>query len=900
MNRFFSSHSFKVIMVVIFLLPVFSRGARKTLTSNDNRVEDWLPAEYDETQDLKWFKKHFENETFILISWDGCNLADQRQEVLAQKLLPPADVAQPGGGEPLFKKIETGQRLVKRMTEPPLSLSETEALRRLRGLFVGPAPQSGEVDDTQTCAIITLTDYGKKDLRKTLATVYKMCDVELGLKRSRVRMGGPPVDNVAISTEGEKTLMWLLGPAGLVGVSLAFWCLRSVRLTMMVFCAALYAGAVSLAIIYYSGGTMNAILLTMPAVVYVAGISGAIHFANYYRDSAVEGGVEGAPARAVKHAWLPCTLSAVTSAAGLVSLYTSELLPIKLFGLYTAAGVLVTLFLLFLFLPSWMQLWPMRGGSVLDGSAPKEEDLALPARWRYFLQGVIHHHRLVFVGLGAVMVFCCVGLTKINTSIKLTKMFSPHAEIIHNYEWLEENLGPLVPMEIVLCIDNSRCKLNMLERMQLLDRMQQKLLQTKGIGNTMSAVTFAMPLEVKRSGAFINKKTMAGILNKKLLDHRDEYLASGFLSVEGDTEMWRISARVGALNDMDYGEFIQDIKREVEPVLRAQREVLAKAADAVKRAGIDEDRSLEDEIQRGAIQPVKFEVAEKPSLSQAVKSQSLSGKSVGADTSAAKANAAALSQARAAMAKKTSKADNQGITAVYTGLVPVVYKAQRAMLDGLAWNFVTDLMTIAGVMTVVFWDVSAALILLVPSVFPVICVFGLMGWLGVVIDVGTIMTPTVALGVSVDDVVHFLIWYRRGLSEGKTRQEAIMLAYEGCARAMYQSWSVLGLGLAVFALSSFVPTQRFGAMMFCLLTAALIGNLLMMPAVLASPLAYFFGGRLVRRAKRNAAREAALQVGSPSHDQGLSDRMFSTDRPQHEAIPSPTLRRDGSHRSLQS
>ena len=135
-----------------------------------------------------------------------------------------------------------------------------------------------------------------------------------------------------------------------------------------------------------------------------------------------------------------------------------------------------------------------------------------------------------------------------------------------------------------------------------------------------------------------------------------------------------------------------------------------------------------------------------------------------------------------------------------------------------------------------FWDLSAGLILLIPSVFPMLIVFGMMGWLGVVIDVGTIMTPTVALGVSVDDVVHFLIWYRRGLSEGKNRKEAIMLAYEGCARAMYQSWAVLGLGLAVFALSSFVPTQRFGALMFPLLTAALIGNLVLLPAVLASPL----------------------------------------------------------------
>ena len=57
-----------------------------------------------------------------------------------------------------------------------------------------------------------------------------------------------------------------------------------------------------------------------------------------------------------------------------------------------------------------------------------------------------------------------------------------------------------------------------------------------------------------------------------------------------------------------------------------------------------------------------------------------------------------------------------------------------------------------------------------------------------------------------------------------------MLAYEGCARAMYQSWAVLGLGLAVFALSSFVPTQRFGAMMFLLLTCGAGGQ----PAAFAS------------------------------------------------------------------
>ena len=174
--------------------------------------------------------------------------------------------------------------------------------------------------------------------------------------------------------------------------------------------------------------------------------------------------------------------------------------------------------------------------------------------------------------------------------------------------------------------------------------------------------------------------------------------------------------------------------------------------------------------------------------------------------------------------------------------MPVVYKAQREMLVGLAMNFITDLLTIAGVMTLVFRDLSAGLILLVPCVFPVMVVFGLMGWFGVTIDVGTIMTPDRGPGR--------VGRRRRPLSHlvsarivgRQIAARSIMLAYEDCARAMYQSWSVLGLGLAVFALSSFVPTQRFGSMMFCLLTAALIGNLLMLPAVLCSPLPPFSAG----------------------------------------------------------
>jgi uncharacterized protein len=872
LNNFFARNSFKIILVVLFLVPVLSRGARKALMSNDNDVHDWLPSDYPETTDFERFKEHFENETFVLISWDGCTLDDPRLELFAKKIvpehespeqiaarrLPPpppkgdyfwsswiertkvADAAEAAWRGPLFNQVQTGPRLLKKLTSPPLNVSESEAMKRLSKLFIGP-------DGKQSCAVVTLTTEGKRDLRVTLEKLFSLAEEELGLPRERIRMGGPPVDNVAISVEGEKTLIRLFIPAGVVGLSLAFWCLRSVRLTTMVFSAALYAGAISLAVVYYSGGSMNAILLTMPAVVYVAGISGAIHFANYYRDSVAQDGVEGAPARALQHSWLPCTLSALTTAAGLISLYTSELVPIKMFGVYSAAGVVATLGLLFLFLPSWMQLWPMRPHSMLDGEQPKAEDIDLPKHWRGFLQGVINRYQLVLGGLLVLMVVCGIGLTKINTSIKLMKLFSSDAPIIHDYEWLEAKLGPLVPMEVVVRIEDKN-GMSFLEKMQLIRRIQDAMQDIPDIGSTMSATTFAPSLKVKRAGPLAGPSMIRAALNRTLEEHRQEYIEGDFLDHDGDAELWRISARVGALNDVDYGEFKDDIRASVEPVLQAERERLVKVAQ--KKAAKAAEEAVAEE------QPPNEETP---------------------------------TEAPAALASMAPEGD-MGLQAVYTGMVPVVYKAQREMLKGLAWNFVTDLITIASVMTLVFWDLSAGLILLIPSMFPMVIVFGMMGWLGIVIDVGTIMTPTVALGVSVDDVVHFLIWYRRGLSDGKTRKQAIMLAYEGCARAMYQSWAVLGLGLAVFAMSSFVPTQRFGALMFTLLTAALVGNLILLPCVLASPGAFFFGRRLMKQAAR---------VPRPVEDVVAVPTAAAAVAVSEAGTPSshlPGLRRDTSHR----
>jgi multidrug efflux pump subunit AcrB len=115
-----------------------------------------------------------------------------------------------------------------------------------------------------------------------------------------------------------------------------------------------------------------------------------------------------------------------------------------------------------------------------------------------------------------------------------------------------------------------------------------------------------------------------------------------------------------------------------------------------------------------------------------------------------------------------------------------------------------------------------------------------MGWLNIPIDIGSMMTASIALGVAVDDTIHFLSWYRVQLKEIKVRDEAIVSTYKRCATPTLQAACISGIGLSVFAFSTFTPTQRFGWLMLTILVAGVVAELILLPAILAGPLGKAF------------------------------------------------------------
>ena len=187
------------------------------------------------------------------------------------------------------------------------------------------------------------------------------------------------------------------------------------------------------------------------------------------------------------------------------------------------------------------------------------------------------------------------------------------------------------------------------------------------------------------------------------------------------------------------------------------------------------------------------------------------------------------------------------ISAVYTGVVPIVYKAQRALLENLMQSSFWSFVTITPLVMLVSRSILGGAVAMLPNVLPVLVIFGSMGWLRINIDIGSMMAASIALGVAVDDTIHYITWFRKDLNRLRDRRAAIRTAYRHCAPPTIQAAMISGLSLSVFVLSTFTPTQRMGWLMLTILTAGMVAELAMLPSLLAGPLGRTFPIRPQRR-----------------------------------------------------
>ena len=161
-------------------------------------------------------------------------------------------------------------------------------------------------------------------------------------------------------------------------------------------------------------------------------------------------------------------------------------------------------------------------------------------------------------------------------------------------------------------------------------------------------------------------------------------------------------------------------------------------------------------------------------------------------------------------------------------------------MQDLFVSFLSAFGIIAVVMSIGQAGIWTGLISMIPSFFPMVAMFGFLGWIRSPLDIGSVMTASIALGIAIDDVLHFLTFFRRALARGLNRQEAVDATYQQCGFAMFLSSMICGMAPLVFALSNFLPAARFAWMMLLLLAIAVAGDLVLLPALVVGPAGKLF------------------------------------------------------------
>ena len=167
----------------------------------------------------------------------------------------------------------------------------------------------------------------------------------------------------------------------------------------------------------------------------------------------------------------------------------------------------------------------------------------------------------------------------------------------------------------------------------------------------------------------------------------------------------------------------------------------------------------------------------------------------------------------------------------YTGTTVVALKTNTYLVKSLSNSLGIALFFICVVLTLMFREKSILIVSLLTNLIPIFTMMGILAWFNIPIRVPTAMTFSVALGIAVDDSLHFLLRYKKELSKGLSKQKAIQNTLINTGSALMITTTVLVSGFLVLTLSAFLPTFQFGLLSAIMIALALICDLTLLPAL---------------------------------------------------------------------
>ena len=143
-----------------------------------------------------------------------------------------------------------------------------------------------------------------------------------------------------------------------------------------------------------------------------------------------------------------------------------------------------------------------------------------------------------------------------------------------------------------------------------------------------------------------------------------------------------------------------------------------------------------------------------------------------------------------------------------------------------------SIVIVTAIVSILFSSIATGLLCALPLMFTIGINFGLMGYLGISLDVATAMIASIAIGIGIDYSIHFISRYAKEVKRGKDKVEALTITTSTAGRGIFFNAVTLILGFGVLLFSSFYAISIFGYLISLTMLISSLAALTLIPAVL--------------------------------------------------------------------
>lgn len=167
-----------------------------------------------------------------------------------------------------------------------------------------------------------------------------------------------------------------------------------------------------------------------------------------------------------------------------------------------------------------------------------------------------------------------------------------------------------------------------------------------------------------------------------------------------------------------------------------------------------------------------------------------------------------------------------------TGMSALLAKTLTAVIYSTISSYALALIAITLLMFLVMGDIKLGLVAMLPNLYPITIILGIMGYVGIPLDMFTMLIGSIVIGLSVDDTIHFLHRFKGFYKDSMSVEKAIRETMQGTGRAMLFTAIVLSMGFFIFMFSSMSNLWNFGILAGLAIILALLSDFFLTPAIL--------------------------------------------------------------------